>query len=385
MHCQREAFALKEGTHYLNCAYMSPMLRSQQAVLEQNMVKCFDPTQVGLDDFFDPVAQLKDGFARMIGSEQKERIAIIPSVSYGIATVTRNVQVPEGGNIVMVADQFPSNVYAWKGLTTNSAIELRFVPKPSDGSTWSEAVCNAIDDATAVVAMPHVHWADGTVYDLAAISRVARAVNSLVIIDGTQSVGALEFPFDEVQPDALICAGYKWMLGPYSIGCAYYGPWFDDKEPIEYNWINRKDSDDFRKLVDYQDEYRSGAARFSVGENSNFMLTPLLSEGIRQILDWGIQNINDYCLSLITERIQEWRDMGLEINANTEFSPHLFGIGIPKHIDIEHLKTVLKKQHVHVSLRGQSVRVSPHLYNTPEDIDALHSALETLVSSRISA
>ncbi len=376
MNCQYEAFKLNPEGHYLNCAYMSPMLRVQEEVAHDVLGKCLDPSRIQLKDFFDPVHEIKELFARISNSGSPERIAIIPSVSYGIATVTRNVSVSDGDNIVMVAEQFPSNVYAWKELQQRARVELRFVSKPIDRTLWTDRVVDAIDASTAIVAIPHVHWADGSVYDLPRIAQRARECSALLIIDGTQSVGALNFPFEEVQPDALICAGYKWLLGPYSIGCAYYGPWFDDKEPIEYNWINRKDSDDFRKLVDYQDEYRQGAARFSVGENSNFMLTPILAKGMEQILDWGIDNINAYCRKLTANRLEEWKDLGFKLNADSEFSPHLFGIGLPDHINIHELKQAMDKARVHVSLRGHSVRVSPHVYNNKADINALHQVLQ---------
>ena len=88
------------------------------------------------------------------------------------------------------------------------------------------------------------------------------------------------------------------MLGHYGLGVAYYSERFNQGIPIEDNWINRKDSDDFQNLVNYQDQYREGAARYSVGEQSNFIQVPILQAGLEQILEWGVENIQAYCTDL---------------------------------------------------------------------------------------
>ena len=105
----------------------------------------------------------------------------------------------------------------------------------------------------------HVHWTDGTRFDLEAIGRRAREVGAALVIDGTQSVGALPFDVAAIQPDALVCATYKWLMGPYSMGFAYLGPRFDDGEPLEETWIGRAGSENFKELVNYRDDYQPGA------------------------------------------------------------------------------------------------------------------------------
>ena len=115
-----------------------------------------------------------------------------------------------------------------------------------------------------------MHWTDGTRFDLAAIGARAREVGAALVVDGTQSVGALPFDVQQLRPDALVCATYKWLMGPYSLGFAYLGPRFDDGEPLEETWIGRRGSENFKELVDYQDDYQPGALRYDVGERSNF-------------------------------------------------------------------------------------------------------------------
>jgi selenocysteine lyase/cysteine desulfurase len=379
--CQKSLFDIPESVHYLNCAYMSPLMNHLEDIAKDVIRSQKHPHAVGIADFFEPSLRLKKSFAQLIRVDDEERIAIIPSVSYGIANVVRNIDMHDGHNIVIASEQFPSNVYPWMHLCDINNGELRQVSRPSDDQTWSDAIIDHIDDNTVAVTMGHVHWADGYKYDLPRIAEAARKHSALMIIDGTQSVGALDFPIEDVQPDALICAGYKWLMGPYSIGVAYYGPYFDDKEPIEHNWINRKDSDVFQHLINYQPQFRPGANRFSVGETSNFILTPILSAAIDQLNTWKVSAIQEYCSDLIEDYVEKWKSMGYSINSGDAFSSHLFGIRLPEGADSVLIKPILEKHNVFVSFRGDAIRVAPNVYNDRGDLDALTNALSDFVTS----
>lgn len=380
--CQKTLFDLPEDVHYINCAYMSPLMNHLEDVANDVIKSQKHPHEVGITDFFEPSLALKKSFARLIRVNDQERIAIIPSVSYGVASVVSNIKMDDSQNIVIVSEQFPSNVYPWMHLCDVNNGELRQVSRPKNDQTWSEAIIDRIDDNTAAVAMGHVHWADGYTFDLPAIAIAARKQGALMIIDGTQSIGALDFPIEDVQPDALICAGYKWLMGPYSIGVAYYGPYFDDKEPIEHNWINRKNSDVFQHLINYQPEYRPAANRFSVGETSNFILTPILTAALDQINTWKVSEIQRYCIDLIADYTDRWRDMGYSIHSGEEFSAHLFGIRLPEGANSILLKPILEKHNVFVSFRGDAIRVAPNVYNDRADLNALTKALEEFATNQ---
>lgn len=361
---------------------MSPLMNHLEIIAQDAISSQKHPHKVLTEDFFNSSQGLKERFARLIKVENPEQIAIIPSVSYGIANVVNNIAMAAGQNVVTTAEQFPSNVYPWMHLCNEHKGQLRQVSRPDDNLCWSDAIIDQIDDNTVAVAMGHVHWADGYKFDLIRIARAARQHGALVIIDGTQSVGALNFPIDEIKPDALICAGYKWLMGPYSIGVAYYGPYFDDKEPIEHNWINRKDSDIFQHLVNYQPAYRPAANRFSVGETSNFILTPILSAAIDKIHEWTIPRIQDYCHALIGDFVGTWKNLGYAMNTGDAFVPHLFGIRLPEGADSTLIKPILSKHHIHVSFRGNAIRVAPHVYNDRRDMEALTTALEEFVRAK---
>lgn len=379
MHHQHLAFHLPADISYLNGAYMSPQLKSVEAVGNQALKAKNLPYLTKVDDFFQPVQQLKSAFAKLVHIKEPQRIAIIPAVSYGIATVCRNIQLQKDQEILIVDEQFPSNYYSWERLAREKAAHIRIVNAPSNTNrtqNWNTAILEAIGPNTKVVSMAHVHWADGTVFDLKAIRRKANEVGALLIIDGTQSVGALPFNVSEIQPDALICAGYKWLMGPYSIGLAYYGPAFDDGIPIEENWINRHNSEDFRQLVNYEPSYQAFAGRYSVGEHSNFLLVPMLHTAINQILEWGVDHIQAYAKNLGQEVLDELRSLGCQIECDAERAGHLFGIRPGSKFDLELLKKEMQARQIYVSFRGDAIRVSPHVYNSEKDFDQLFAAFQ---------
>ena len=381
MQCQRHLFSLPASQHYLNCAYMSPLLKSvQDAGIAAVGLKA-SPADIGGAEFFEPVETLRDRFARLVNTSA-DRVACIPAASYGVAVAVHNTPLRTGQNVVIPAEEFPSNVYGWMAACDRSGAELRLVERPDgppSAAAWNARVLEAIDRNTASVTLTDVHYTDGTPFDLEAIGQRAREVGALFVVDGTQSVGALPFDFDGLQPDLLVCAGYKWMLGPYQYGLIAVGDRLLDGEPFEHNWINRKDSENFSNLSQFRREYQPGARRFDTGERSNFILVAMLNEGLKQILTWGVTAIRDYCAVLSGDVEAALADSPYVMAPAAERSPHLFGIRVPDGERLPAILEDLRRREVYVSQRGTSLRVSPHVYNTPDDLGALVEALRAAV------
>lgn len=380
--CKKDLFSLPENLHYLNCAYMGPLSRRVEEAGIAGIRRKGDPAQIRSADFFTDADRARGLFARLVNAPDPRRIAIIPAVSYGIATVARNTPWERGQNVVVAGEQFPSNVYAWRRLCREHGVELRTVAPPDGhpqrGREWNARLLEAIDSRTAVVALGHVHWADGARFDLERIGERAREQGAALIVDGTQSVGALPFDVQRIQPDALVCAGYKWLLGPYSIGLAYFGPRYDDGVPLEESWLGREGSEDFRGLVSYRDEYQPGAIRYDVGERSNFILLPMLIAALEQLLEWGVAEIQAYCAQLTRELVAEARTLGFGVQADDERGAHLFGLRAPPGTDIARVQALLAERNVVAALRGDALRIAPNLYNDAADIDALREVLRAL-------
>ena len=210
----------------------------------------------------------------------------MPAASYGVSTAARNVPLAPGRQVLLLQEQFPSNVYPWRERARECGAEVRTLPRPEDDD-WTRCILEALDERVAVAALPHVHWTDGALVDLERVGARCREIGAMLVVDGTQSVGALPFDAAAVQPDFLVVATYKWLLGPYAAGYLYVAPKHHDGIPIEHNWADRARSEDFTGLVDYRDAFQPGARRYDVGERGNFHLLPMANAALRNCTNGG--------------------------------------------------------------------------------------------------
>ncbi len=224
----------------------------------------------------------------------------------------------------------------------------------------------------------HAHWTDGTRFDLLALREQTRQVGAWLVVDGSQSVGVMPFDVQQFQPDALVVAAYKYLLGPYGTTLAYFSETFDNGSPIEANWINRAGSENFGSLATYQREYRPKAARYNMGEQSNFILLPMLNAVLTALLTWGTAPIADYCTRLTNQAALMLNELGFWTEDPAWRSPHLLGVRLPAGLDMDQVKQTLADHRISVSVRGNSIRVSTHVWNDEADIRALVAALSTL-------
>ncbi len=370
---RRELFEIPEGVAYLNCAYMSPQLRAVREIGERAVARKSRPWEIEPKHFFEDSETARALFAELVGGEA-DGVAIIPSVSYGMAVAAANVPVEEEQKILILEEQFPSNVYPWRELAKRTRAELVSVPRPVDHD-WTSAVLDHLDERCAVVAVPNCHWTDGSLVDLACVGERAREVGAALVVDGIQSLGARPFDVKEVRPDFLVTSSYKWLLGAYGLGFLYVGEAYREGEPIEHNWLSRRGSEDFSRLVDYEDAFQAGARRFDVGERSNFVLLPMAIAALRQILDWGVANVAE-TLSILTAHVEdEARKVGMETVPAKRRAGHMIGLKLGSEAP-EDLALRLGQENVFVSVRGRNLRVAPHLYNTERDVERLFEVLE---------
>jgi selenocysteine lyase/cysteine desulfurase len=374
LECQRRGFDLPGDVTYINCAYMGPLSERVLEAGSRGLHAKAHPWKIGPRDFFDPVDEARELFARVIGADA-DGVAVLPSASYGIATAARNSSVPAGGRIVLLGEEFPSNVYAWMDLADRTGGEIVFVRRPED-LDWTRAVLEAIDERTCVVALPHCHWTDGGLVDLVGVSARAHEVGARLVVDATQSIGVLPLPIADVRPDFLVTSTYKWLLGPYSSAFMWVAPEHRDGTPIEFSWATRAHSDDFPQLVNYTDAYWPGARRFDVGQTANFALMPAMIEALKQTLEWTVPAINAY-VRVLTDRLAAGAaSIGLSVAPPHLRSGHLVGVHL-RGARPEAVAAALADADVYVSVRGHAVRVSPHVYNDEHDIDRLIEVLRT--------
>ncbi len=374
---QRDLFDIPEGITYLNCANMAPQLRAVGSAGIGAVRARATPWTVAAPDWFSGAERLRDLFARVLNAEA-EGIALVPSVSYGIATAAANVPVSRGQSILLLDREFPSNVYGWRELARERGAEVRTVRRES-GSTWTEAVIAAMDPGTAVVAVANCHWTDGSLIDLVRVGAAARSVGAALVVDASQSLGAHPLDVSEVQPDFLVTVGYKWLMGPYGLGYLYVAPrWRETGVPIEHSWMTRAGCEDFTRLTDYTNAHRDGARRFDMGEFAQFVLTPMAIAALEQILAWGVGRTAATLATLTAQVARGAAEVGGSTLPAGQRVGHMVGVrlqgGLP-----DALAGALAAAKVYVSIRGDSIRVAPHLYNDGDDVDRLLTVLRRCI------
>jgi selenocysteine lyase/cysteine desulfurase len=370
--CQRHLFDIPDDVAYLNCAYMSPLMKSALESGTVGLARKAHPWEITPDQFFSGAEEFRSIAAQLIDCSA-DCVAIVPSASYGIATATRNLPAQKGRSILVLDEQFPSNYYAWQRLAENNGASLKIVPWPED-SDWTAAVLNSLTADVAIAALPHVQWTSGGRLDLVRIGEACRKLGAALVLDLTQSLGALPFSVREVQPDFAVAASYKWLLGPYSVGLLYVAPKWQGGMPLEENWIQRANARDFASLILYTGDYDKGARRFDMGERANFALLPSAVRAMNQLLQWDIAQISETAGALNRRLADAAAKLGFSAPPEPLRAPHYLSLrrkaAIPKE-----LPEILAREKVFVSVRGRSIRVTPHLYNTVEDGERLIACL----------
>jgi selenocysteine lyase/cysteine desulfurase len=379
MTSQKHLFDIPADIHYLNGAYMSPLMKSVSESGLEGMTRKLHPWAIHSEDFFTQAEAVKEKFGLLVNSPAQQ-IAIIPSASYGLKSAVNNIPVNTGNHVVVVSNDFPSDYYTIQAWCQKNKKEMRVIDAPDildgRGAAWTENIINAISTDTNAIILSTIHWTDGTKFNLKEIGKKCKATNTLFIADGTQSVGAMPIDVMDFHLDALVCAAYKWLMGPYSIGVAYYSDAFSNGTPIEDSWMNRSNANDFTKLTRYVDDYKPGAARYNVGEFSNPILLSMLDRSLQQLHDWKIDAIQNYCSQLIQPLLLYLKENGYWYEQDQFRANHLFGFLLPASIDKDLLLLALRKNKVFVSVRGDGIRVSPHVYNDESNITALINTLK---------
>ena len=173
---QKHLFDIEDEVTYLNCAAYTPLLKASYMSGLEGLNRKYHPWN--LDSMGTPAEaeHLRSLFASLIGAH-RNNVAIINSTSYGVAVMARNLPVETGQNIVVIADQFPSNFFTWRHLAQQKGGQLKVVSRPEDGN-WTPNILEAITPHTAIAALPQCHWSDGSKIDLTAIGKRCREIGA---------------------------------------------------------------------------------------------------------------------------------------------------------------------------------------------------------------
>jgi selenocysteine lyase/cysteine desulfurase len=374
---QRALFDIPHGFAYFNTAYYAPLLNASRDRLIASAGAKSRPWERLPNDFFADAERIRALAAAIFGGDA-DGYAIVPAASYGVSTAAHAIEptLKRGDRIVVLNEEFPSNVLPWRRVAEQSGAVVETVATPDDGD-WTAATIALIAKGARVASLSHCRWTNGARLDLVAIGNACRAAGTALVLDITQSLGAMPFDLDAIQPDFAVAAGYKWLLCPYGFGLLYVAPRWREARPLEESWLARSNADDFTLLASYSDRYMDGARRFDVGEKCTAILPGAIA-ALEQLQAWGISEIAR-SLNEINERLQlRLEALGFELPLAADRCPHMFGARLPRHFT-EDLVGVLRAERVFVSQRGSNVRFAPHLHITEADIDQLFAALDLVI------
>jgi selenocysteine lyase/cysteine desulfurase len=374
--CQRSLFSIPSDVVYLNTAYMSPLMNSVVDAINYGAKLKASPWDLTINDFFENSESARTLFANLVNVNSKN-IALVPSASYGLETAAKNLKVGSGRSVVMLENQFPSHVYPWQRLVNETGGKLIKVKEKKDRNL-TELVLEFINEQCAIVAVPNVLWTNGLMLDLPSISLRCKEVGAALVLDLTQSVGAVNTDLEKIDPDFAVVAAYKWMMSPYSTGYLYVSEKHWNGEPLEGNWISRRDGKNFSNLVNYTDHYEDGAVRFDVGERANFALLPGSIEALKQLHNWGIKNIEKTLQQNNSMLSDQLRSLGFVIPSDAERGPHFIGAKLPKNSPKDLLK-ILASNKIYLSERGGVLRITPNVWNNHEDYQKFLKTLSAVL------
>lgn len=374
---QRHLFDVPRHVAYFNCASSTPQLNAARDRLAAAVRAKSQPWTRSPADYFTDAETVRRLAAQALGGDA-DGYAIVPSASYGLATAARALEptLQPGEEIVMMAEEFPSLVLAFRRVALERGATIVIAPTPADGD-WTGAIVSRIGARAKVVAISSCHWTNGAAVDLGRVAQAARAAGAALVIDGTQTVGALPFDFAAVAPDFLAIAGYKWLLAPYGVGLLHVAARWRDARPLEETWLAREGAEEFAGLVTPSATYRPGARRFDVGEKGTALLPGMIA-GLEQLRAWGVANVAD-ALARTNARIAEALvELGFRVPEAPLRCPHMFGAEMPERSGGD-LVAALRACDIHISRRGRALRFSPHLHVDEADVERLLAAIRSLV------
>jgi selenocysteine lyase/cysteine desulfurase len=315
--------------------------------------------------------------ARLIDADPAD-IALIPSISYGVATAAKLLTIDRGARIIVLADDHSSPVLEWRTRADAQRFAVETVARPNDGD-WTAAVLAAIERSGAppvgLASISSVHWSDGGLLDIEKIGAALRQQGARFLIDATQSAGVLAMDLKRLDPDFAIFPTYKWLLGPYGRAFLYVAKRHQGGIPLEQTSAGRRDVRAENAVYFTDLSYVPDARRFDMGERDHFVSMEMASIGMEMMADWGASAITQR-LQMLTDRIAEGvRGFGVSVTERRMRAPHILCLGFKDGMPAG-LVDGLASEGVHVAARLGRLRISPHVFNDEADADRFVAVLE---------
>jgi selenocysteine lyase/cysteine desulfurase len=367
------------GRVWLNCAHQAPLPARARAAAEEAVAWKAMPWELTTERFAGVPGRLKQAIGRLIGVPAAD-VILANSASYGLHLVANGLVWRDGDEVLTMRGDFPSDILPWMGLASRGVAVRQL--RPRGRVLDAGEIAAAIGPRTRLLCLTWVHSLSGWAIDLDAIGRVCRERGVVFVVNASQAMGARPLDLGQAPVDALVCVGWKWLLGPYATGFCWLSP--DLLAGLEYNqtyWLSMLTADDLgREELDLSIRDDVGARRYDIFATANFFNFKPLAESIEFLLELGIERVRDHDDTLVdrlTGGLDRRKYQLTSPSAGPQRSTLVFVEPRARHRAAD-IQRALGAARVHVALRAGALRLSPHLYNTTADIDRALTVLNGL-------
>ncbi|MBR0668646.1 aminotransferase class V-fold PLP-dependent enzyme [Roseomonas hellenica] len=371
---QRHLFDIPRDVAYLNAASWSPLPLAVQAAGRMGVERKAHPWDVDPTLSGRVIERARKAAADLIGAAAED-LAVIPSVSYGVAIAGKIFNLPAGSRVLVFEDDHSSPVLEWLTRAPAQGFTVETVKRPADGD-WTAAMEEAIAKPGAplsIASVSNVHWSDGALLDMDRIAPALRAKGAALLIDATHGAGMMDLDVKRLDPDFLIFPTYKWVLGPYGRAFIYVAKRHQDGVPLEQTAFGRKGVQTERVPYMYDLSYASTARRFDMGERDHFVGLEMAAVGLELMASWGHTAISERC-AMLTKRLEEGLgNAGAVLPKRALRAPHILSVSFPEGMPAGFIEA-LSAERAFAAPRVGRLRISPHVYNDEEDVDRFVSA-----------
>ena len=303
---QRALFDIPHDVCYLNAASVGPLPLAVKAAGEKGVARKAQPWAIEPGNAQKQFERARAAAARLINAEPDD-IALISSVSYGIATAGKVLTIPSGSRVLLLQDDHTSPVLEWLGRAEAHGFTVEVVQRPDDGD-WTAALLTAIGRLGAppvgLASISSVHWADGGAVDLARVATALKAQGAKFVIDATHGAGVMPIDVRTLDPDFLVFPTYKWVLGPYGRAFLYVAKRWQNGVPIEQTSSARRAINSEQAPYMRDTAYVADARRYDMGERDHYISLEMASVGMELVANWGSDAIIER-LRMLTDRLAD--------------------------------------------------------------------------------
>ncbi len=370
-----DRFAPSEGVAYLDAASQGPMPLAAARAGRDALALKERPWRITTQTYVSVVAEARGLFARLLGARE-DSVALVTGAGQVVNAVARGLDLGEGDEVLLAPGEFPSNDLPWRWLARRG-VQIR-VAEPDDpsGAVSAARLAAEVGPRTRVVAFAHVSYLHGGRIDPGPVVEAAARVGALTVVDGSQAAGALPFDFGASGVDVYAASGYKFLLGPYGSGLGLFSPRALERVSVaDVNWWAVQGAEDFNHLP-ATIEMRPGAQRYDAHEPASFNNLMPLAESLRLLLEATPALVAAHARALC-DRAAAGLPPGFSLAspADPGQRSHILCVRAASPQATAEAFRRLEVAKVAVALRGDRLRVSPHLYSTEADVDRLLAAL----------